>query len=96
MNLPRDQREELEESWRSRLQAASIRYQAAAEHYRRTLEEHSEEAALMPESTDAVVRALQEESEARVEYGRILRMFTELSMYDKLPEGGPATTSDRR
>lgn len=96
MNLPRDQRLELEESWRSKLQAASVRFHAATERYRRMLEEHSDELAMMPASTDAVVRALQEESEARVEYGRILRMFTDLTMYDKFPEGESAAASGRR
>lgn len=95
MNLPRDQRLELEESWRSRLHAASVRYQAATERYRRMLEAQSDEIALMPASTDAVVRALQEESEARVEYGRILRMFTDLTMYDKFPDGESAAASGR-
>lgn len=96
MNLPRDQRLELEETWRSKLQSASIRYQAATERYRRMLEEQSEEIALMPASTDAVVRALQEESEARVEYGRILRMFTDLTMYDRFPDGESPAAPGRR
>lgn len=96
MNLPRDQRLELEESWRCKLQAASARYQAATEKYRRILEEQDEEVEPKPTSTAEVVRALQEETEARVEYGRILRMFTNLTMYDKFPDGDSAAASGRR
>ncbi|MGC4053366.1 MAG: hypothetical protein QM757_29035 [Paludibaculum sp.] len=93
VDLPQDQRQELEDSWRARLEVASIRYQAATAKYRRMLEEQNDEAPMGPESTDALVRALQAESEARIEYGRVLRTLTDLTMYDKLPDGHGAESS---
>ncbi|MBN9662644.1 MAG: hypothetical protein J0H49_30880 [Acidobacteria bacterium] len=96
MELPRDEREELEKSWRARLQEASLRYQAATHQCRRILEEQSGEEALPPESSDALVQALQAQSEARIEYGRVLRTLTDLTMYDKLPEGRSGTNPSQR
>lgn len=93
MNLSFDQRQALENLWRARLEAALMRYQAATAEYRKMLEEEGEEESLTPESTNAVVRALQSESDARIEYERVLRTFTELTMYDKMPEGRAAAAS---
>ncbi|MGJ5818836.1 hypothetical protein [Paludibaculum fermentans] len=82
------------ESLRVQLEAASMRYKAATAQYRDMLEAQTEEAAQGPEATDALVRCLQAEAEARVEYGRILRMFTDLAMHGEVPQARSAAAAD--
>ena len=78
-------RQQLEESWRLKLEEASSRYRAANAEYRTMMEEQSDRNA-GPDATDALMRARQAESEALAKYTHVLRMFTDLTLNDKAPE----------
>lgn len=79
-------RQQLEESWRLKLEEASSRYKAANAEYRMMLDEQSDGAIRVPAATDTLMRARQAESEALAEYTHVLRMFTDLTVHGKAPE----------
>lgn len=83
----------LEKVCRLQLEAASVRYLAATMAYRRIIEEHNAEEGAESEETDDLARARQAESEASVEYGRVLRRLSDVAVYGKLPEQKPPAGS---
>jgi hypothetical protein len=85
-------RQTLEDSWRLRLEEAQARYQKATERYRRLLQEQPDGISHDPKGALALAR--QAESEALAEYCRILRTFTELTVYRKVPEERSGADSD--
>lgn len=83
-------RQELEESWRSKLEETHHRYRTATEAYRHVLQTLPE--GLPPRPDGAVGRARQAESEALAEYARVLRIFTDLTIHGKMPDQQSATS----
>jgi CheY-like chemotaxis protein len=81
---PRATRQELEDTWRSKLEEAQLRYKASTKEYRRLLAETL--GGLPPNPNSALARARQAESEALAEYTQVLRMFNELVVHGKRPE----------
>lgn len=84
-------RRELEDTWRIRLEQAMSRYRAANQEYRALLESSPEGRPTSPESP--LAQARQAESDALAEYTRVLRIFSDLTIYGKLtglwPDGVP-------
>jgi CheY-like chemotaxis protein len=83
-------RHELEESWRLRLEESQQKYQKATETYRSLL--RLEQNGRYPDPDSALARARQAESEALMEYSRVLRIFTDLTIHGKMPEQQTFTT----
>jgi CheY-like chemotaxis protein len=81
---PVPDRHELEATWRSNLEQARRRYDAAIGEYRRLLSEMPE--GRPPDPDSELARAREAESDALAEYSRILRTFTRLTIDGKLPE----------
>ena len=77
-------RQDLERDWRFRFVMARERYQTASRRHRQLLRENPE--GLTPRHDDLVALAQHEESEALAEYTRILKLFTELVLYGRIPE----------
>lgn len=88
-------RHELEDAWRVRLEQNRRLYQDANTRYRGLLTEKPDGQPPSPESPLALARAA--ESEALMEYSRVLRIFNDLTVHGKLPnetvdaEGSRAT-----
>jgi CheY-like chemotaxis protein len=82
-----DRRRELEDLWRSKLEAARLRYNAATEEYRKLLKETPRGVAPGPGSPLALAR--QRESEALAEYARVLGVFTDLAVHGRPPKEEP-------
>ncbi len=79
-------RPELEELWRSKLVKVRTQYQEAAAYHRKLREEAVER--YPPSSwygSDAIVGARRAEVDALAEYMRVLKIFTDLTVYGKLP-----------
>ena len=79
-------RDELEDSWRARLENARTQHRLASEDFQKALQEQGSGLTLAPDEPYAVRLARQRESDARKEYMRVLRMFSDLVMHDKIPE----------
>ncbi len=77
-------RQKLEEIWRSKLEEAELRYKAATNEYGKLLEKTPD--GLLQQPNGALVRARQAQTEALVEYNRVLRVFTDLIVSGKQPE----------
>jgi len=79
-----NRRRQIEESWWLRLQQAQTRYRTATAQYRRMLNQQPEG---QTSSVDySLLRAREAESQARAEYRRVLAIFTDLTLYGKIPE----------
>jgi CheY-like chemotaxis protein len=89
-------RQQLEETWRLKLEQASGRYKAANEEYRTMLEEQNDGQRVGPDATDALMHARQAESQALAEYTHALRNFTDATVRDKVPEERSAADSNGR
>ena len=89
---PSAMRQELEESWRSRVEAAQARYQAASKQYRELMQGLPD--GLPPNKNDGVALAREAESQALAEYTRVLHIFTELTTQGKMPEEAKTAGSD--
>lgn len=87
-------RQELEDTWRRRVEESQQRYQAATTEYRRLLQEEPDGRPHGPDS--ALARARQEESDALMEYSRMLRVFADLTVHGKLPEERYGALFERR
>ena len=86
------ERQELEDTWRQRLEQLREKYRAASDIYRALLRKEPEGETPSPDSP--LARARQAESEALLEYSRVLRLFSDLTLYGKLPEEEPAASSE--
>jgi hypothetical protein len=78
-------RHELEDTWRARLDESRRQYQEATASYRGLLDEKSD--GQPPGMDSPFAHAWQAESKALLEYCRILRLFKDLTVHGKLPEG---------
>jgi hypothetical protein len=79
-------RDQLEDDWRARLENAFIQHRLASEDFQKALEEQARNLTLAPDGSHAVRVARQRESDTRKEYMRLLRLFSDLVMRDKIPE----------
>ena len=77
-------REGLEDLWRLKLDGANRRFQAASAQYKRLLAETPE--SLASDGSSPLTRARQARSEAKNEYSRVLKIFTELTISGRIPE----------
>ena len=78
MEGQRSARQALEEMWRDRLHEAEDRFRNASEQYRR-LQQQFQTGPVRPSvSKREVQEALRLENEARLEYMRVLQIFTRL------------------
>ncbi len=80
----RRNRENLENAWRLMLEGKQEKYRTAAEHYTTLLKGLRD--GISPNPEDVVAQAREAESLALTEYMRVLRIFTGLTAYGKLPE----------
>jgi hypothetical protein len=81
---PGPTRQDLENAWRVRFEMARERYQMASRQYRKLLDGRPE--GLIPQHDAPLALAQHAESEALAEYTRILKLFTELTVHDQIPE----------
>jgi CheY-like chemotaxis protein len=77
-------RHELDDTWRARLEESQRQYQNATNRYRKLLAEERD--GQPPRADSPLTRARQAESAALMEYARVLRLFTDLTVQGKLPE----------
>ena len=93
MSDPIRTREQIENSWRVKLEAAAKESRLAHEQYSEILEEYNR-AFSDPDSPEgptaelrlALERARSEEAAARAEYFRVLKIFVDLVVHRKLPD----------
>ena len=76
---------ELENIWRLRLEEAAKRHKAASVDFKKILDEIVGGGDVPPDGSLAVRKARLHESAARREHMRILRQFTDLILYGKVP-----------
>jgi hypothetical protein len=76
--------EELEESWRLKTDRAQKRYQVATERYKKLLKESQ---GLLLTADNRLALARQAQSAALDEYRRLLKLFSELTINSRVPEG---------
>jgi hypothetical protein len=81
----RNQYLEIEEHWRNRLTSAEERLAKAVAESKRVLADFQEGSMVPPDGSLAVRNARLEESSSRKEYMRVLRIFTDLTLYGKVP-----------
>jgi hypothetical protein len=77
---------QLETLWRQRLTSAEERLARAVSDSKRVLSEVQEGVMVPPDGSLAVRNVHLEESRARQEYMRVLRAFTDLTLYGVTPE----------
>jgi hypothetical protein len=77
-------RHELEDTWRARLDESRRQYQEASTGYRGMLDEKSD--GQPPGMDSPLAHARQAESKALLEYCRVLRIFSGLTVHGKLPQ----------
>lgn len=92
-SAPMFPRQELEETWRERLEQCHRRYHAATAQYRTLLQEEPD--GRPPTSDSALARARQEETDALSEYSHTLRIFTDLTLHNKIPDERSARLLER-
>ena len=85
-------RQELEDCWRLRVEKTQNQCRERTEQYRKLLQEQLE--GRHPNPNGALALAQQAESQALAAYMRALRLFNDLIMHDKIPEDGPAESSN--
>lgn len=78
-------RAQLEEIWGTRLKETRIAYQFATANFAKVLSEQNQGLTPAPDGSLALRQARLQESAARNEYMRVLRIFTELVVSGKLP-----------
>jgi DNA-binding NarL/FixJ family response regulator len=86
MPAPVQERAQIEEFWRSQLQKAENHYAATVAASKRVLEQFGEGDLVPPDGSLAVRNAHVSEAAARDEYMRVLRIFTDFTLYGKIPE----------
>ena len=77
-------RQELKESWRLRLEAAQVDYQAVSQRYRTLLQDVPD--GMPSEHAETVALVREAESRALAEYQRVLQIFTDLTVKAIMPE----------
>lgn len=84
-------REEMEDFWRRGLTETEFRYRETTAQYRKLLQEQPDGKPHDPNGALALARIAQ--SEALADYARVLRIFTDLTVHGKIPEGQLAQSS---
>ena len=77
-------RQELEDSWHSRVEEAQNRYREATERYRKLLQAQPDGKG--PTLNGDLALAGKAESQALVELSRVLQIYTDLIVNGKMPE----------
>ena len=80
-----------EEIWRDKLRQADIRYQLASVQYRQSQAEFLN-GSVSPDGECALRKALRAENEARADYIRVLRLFTQLILHGERPDENTSET----
>jgi hypothetical protein len=83
---PNSKPHDVEELWRGRLAAAKAGYETAVARFRTASEDFRSNHTPSPDGGFSVHLAIAAESSARKEYMRVLRMFTDLVLYGKIPD----------
>lgn len=81
-------RQQLEDHWRDRVKLARLNYDFAVAQCRSVLDEQEKWPLPAPDGSTAVRKAHAKESDARNEYMRVLRIFTDLTVHGKIPKQG--------
>ena len=76
-------RHELEDAWRLRAEQALQKYRAATDEYRRLLRE--DPSGFLHDQANTLSLARDNESQALLEYSRVLRIFTDLTLHGTIP-----------
>jgi hypothetical protein len=79
-------RAELEQVWRNRLNDCRVSYDLSAAQCRKILAEQRQFAMPAPDGSFAVRQGLLQESAARNEYIRVLKIFTDLVVHGRIPD----------
>jgi DNA-binding CsgD family transcriptional regulator len=79
-------RTKLQELWRERLESAADRYRVASLEFQNAVDVVSKGLSVYPDGSYAVKKARIAESVTRDEHMRVLRIFTDLILYGKVPE----------
>ena len=79
-------RKDIEDFWRARLQRAREQHQNAMDESRRAILDHALGASEPPDGSFALQQLHTRESAALREYMRVLKVFTDLIVNDKIPE----------
>jgi hypothetical protein len=89
-NAVNKSRAEMEAIWRERLSVCRVTYQKAQAEFQATFQEHLNDIAdgLSADPSFAIRQARQRETAALEEYMKVLRVFTDLFVYGKLPPEG--------
>lgn len=94
--------QDVEVLWRGRLAGAKASYETAVARFRTASEDFRSNHTPSPDGGFSVHLAIAAESSARKEYMRVLRLFTDLVLYGKIPneiepheKSGTATPSSR-
>ena len=77
------------DDWRERVLLARKKYELAVGQCRQIVKEQQQWPLPAPDGSTAVKNALLQESLAREEYMRVLRIFTDLTIHGKLPGNVP-------
>ncbi len=77
-------RKELEEHWRRWLEESQNKYVAATQEYRRLLQQELDRETSNPDSL--LTQAGQAKANALTEYSHVLRIFTDLTVENKIPQ----------
>ena len=84
---PVQSRAAVEELWRKRLQEAEVRHNIADHELNKAMEDLTGGLVLPPDGSTAVRNARVAKSAALNEWMRVLRVFTDLILYNKVPDG---------
>jgi hypothetical protein len=77
-------RHEIVDFWRLKVEEAHERYETASAYYRRLVEEKPKDSVTGPD--DKLTQARDAVSETLLEYSRLLRIFTQLTLNGTLPQ----------
>ena len=86
-------RRALEDTWKERLGIVRTRYQLATKESGLLLDEQKSGLMPEPDGSFAYRQALEKEKRALAEYRRVLEIFADLTMHDKLPQEDAAAES---
>ena len=86
MAMEAEARRRAEEIWREKLHQAQNRYQFATAQSRQLQAEYSTGSVPSADGDFSLRKALRSENEARSEYMRVLRVFTQLILHGERPE----------
>jgi hypothetical protein len=80
-----ESRHDLETLWRDRLEIAQAHYRMIKARLGTAMAEHGDGKTPSPDGTFAVRRSLKAETDALREYRRVLSIFTDLTVFGKMP-----------